>query len=245
MNDVLSSRADDIDRPIELIGTADIPGGGELLLRQRGDDYAIEYGEVQLMVSWASRSERALASLACQRVTSPQPHILIGGLGMGFTLVAALADLPPAAKVVVAELVPPSWNGRKGRWRICLMARSAILAWLSASGMCLIGSPNPMNCSMRSCWMSIMVQTVSSARPMIGSIRWKGWPPLMRRCGPEECWRSGRAILIAALATTWRKRGSLAMRFECGQVKMVVVTGTLSGWPSARMGRRLFNPDLV
>lgn len=106
MNDVLSSRTDAPDQLIELIGTADIPGGGELLLRQRGGDYAIEYGEVQLMVSWASRSERALASLACQRVTSVQPHILIGGLGMGFTLVAALADLPPAATVVVAELVP-------------------------------------------------------------------------------------------------------------------------------------------
>lgn len=106
MNDVLSSRTDAPDQLIELIGTADIPGGGELLLRQRGDDYAIEYGDVQLMVSWASRSERALASLACQRVTSAQPHILIGGLGMGFTLVAALADLPAAAKVVVAELVP-------------------------------------------------------------------------------------------------------------------------------------------
>lgn len=107
MNNVLNSRTDDSDQPIELIGTADIPGGGELLLRQRGDDYAIEYGEIQLMVSWAHRSERALASLACQRITSAhQPHILIGGLGMGFTLVAALAELPAAAKVVVAELVP-------------------------------------------------------------------------------------------------------------------------------------------
>lgn len=73
---------------------------------QRGEDFAIEYGETQLMVSWASRSEQALATLACQRVAMDGGHMLIGGLGMGFTLVAALAALPPTANVVVAELVP-------------------------------------------------------------------------------------------------------------------------------------------
>lgn len=73
---------------------------------QRGDDFAIEYGETQLMVSWASRSEQALATLACQRVAMDGGHMLIGGLGMGFTLGAALAMLPASATVVVAELVP-------------------------------------------------------------------------------------------------------------------------------------------
>ncbi|WP_336968444.1 spermidine synthase [Sphingobium aromaticiconvertens] len=89
-----------------MIDTADIPGGGQLQLKQRGDDFAIEYGETQLMVSWASRSEEALATLACQRMGMEHGRMLIGGLGMGFTLSAALAALPGSASVVVAELVP-------------------------------------------------------------------------------------------------------------------------------------------
>jgi spermidine synthase len=58
-------------------------------------------------------SEDALATLACRRIASvAAPHVLIGGLGMGFTLRAALDVLPPAATVVVAELVPAvvGWN---------------------------------------------------------------------------------------------------------------------------------------
>jgi spermidine synthase len=73
---------------------------------QRGDDFAIEYDDTPLMVSWARRSEQALATLACQRVAMDGGRMLIGGLGMGFTLGAALAVLPRSASVVVAELVP-------------------------------------------------------------------------------------------------------------------------------------------
>jgi len=73
---------------------------------QRGDDFAIEFDDTQLMVSWAQRSEQALATLACQRVAMDGGRMLIGGLGMGFTLSAALAVLPESASVVVAELVP-------------------------------------------------------------------------------------------------------------------------------------------
>ncbi len=66
------------------------------------------------MVSWASRSERALATLACQRLRLDEAHMLIGGLGMGFTLIAALAVLPASASVVVAELVPKVLDWAKG-----------------------------------------------------------------------------------------------------------------------------------
>jgi spermidine synthase len=66
------------------------------------------------MVSWASRSERALATLACQRIVLDGAHVLIGGLGMGFTLVAALAALPASGSVVVAELVPKVVDWAKG-----------------------------------------------------------------------------------------------------------------------------------
>lgn len=83
-------------------------------LMQRGKDFAIEFGETQLMVSWANRSEQALATLACQRITTDGRHVLIGGLGMGFTLGAALAVLPGNASIVVAELVPKVLEWARG-----------------------------------------------------------------------------------------------------------------------------------
>jgi spermidine synthase len=94
--------------PWELLDTAYVPGRGEALrLLRRGAEYSIMSGSVELMNSRLSGSEEALAELACARVASrPAPAILIGGLGMGFTLVAALAALGPLAKVTVAELVP-------------------------------------------------------------------------------------------------------------------------------------------
>jgi len=63
-------------------------------------------GAAELMNSRRSGSEEALATLACAALGGPSPRVLIGGLGMGFTLRAALAALPPTAQVVVAELVP-------------------------------------------------------------------------------------------------------------------------------------------
>jgi spermidine synthase len=89
------------------IDTAEIPGGGELRLMRRGAEFSIRLDETELMNSRRSGSEEALARLACARLQDrPSPRILIGGLGMGFTLRAALAALPPTAAVDVAELVP-------------------------------------------------------------------------------------------------------------------------------------------
>ncbi|MDO6416767.1 spermidine synthase [Sphingomonas sp. BIUV-7] len=90
----------------ELVDSADIPRGGQLHLIRHGDDFEILYGEDQLMGSWDSGSEVALAALACQRLGARGGRVLIGGLGMGFTLGAALKALPPSATIVVAELVP-------------------------------------------------------------------------------------------------------------------------------------------
>ena len=90
------------------LGAASVPGGGdELRLMQRGAEFSIMAGSIELMGSRLSGSEEALASLTCERVRErPAPHVLIGGLGMGFTLRAALAGLGPDATVTVAELVP-------------------------------------------------------------------------------------------------------------------------------------------
>ena len=93
--------------PRVLLGTAPIPGGGELRLFRRGEEYSIMLGATELMNSRKKGSEEALASLACARLGErARPRVLIGGLGMGFTLRAALAELPGDAEVVVAELVP-------------------------------------------------------------------------------------------------------------------------------------------
>jgi spermidine synthase len=94
--------------PWSLIDRAQIPGGdGELRLMRRGSEFSIMLGNNELMNSRLSGSEQALATLCGERIQSrPQPRILIGGLGMGFTLRAALAVLDAKARVIVAELVP-------------------------------------------------------------------------------------------------------------------------------------------
>jgi spermidine synthase len=81
---------------------------GTLELRRRGErDFLILHDGRILMSSSAHRSEQALASEACARLAGrASPRLLIGGLGMGFTLRAALDALPPAARVRVAELNP-------------------------------------------------------------------------------------------------------------------------------------------
>ena len=89
------------------LDTATIPDGGDLRLMRRGAELSIMSGSIELMNSRLSGSEVALASLACARLAGrPKPRMLIGGLGMGFTLRAALSALPKDAGVVVAELVP-------------------------------------------------------------------------------------------------------------------------------------------
>jgi spermidine synthase len=93
--------------PWEHLDSAPIPDGGELRLMRRGAELSIMSGATELMNSRLSGSEKALASLGCARLAGRvRPRVLVGGLGMGFTLRAALADLPSDAQVVVAELVP-------------------------------------------------------------------------------------------------------------------------------------------
>lgn len=94
--------------PWRLLDTATMPGGGgDLRLMQRGAEFSIMAGSIELMNSRLSGSEAALAQLAAAKIAGrAQAHMLIGGLGMGFTLRAALAELALDAKITVAELVP-------------------------------------------------------------------------------------------------------------------------------------------
>jgi spermidine synthase len=94
--------------PWLLLDTTQVPGGGgELHLKRRGTEFSITLGHNELMNSRLSGSEQALATIACERIRGRlRPQILIGGLGMGFTLRAALAALRADARIIVAELVP-------------------------------------------------------------------------------------------------------------------------------------------
>jgi spermidine synthase len=85
-----------------------VPGAEvELSLMRRGTEFSMKLGQNELMNSRLSGSEEALATLSCKRIEAvKRPHILIGGLGMGFTLRAALTVLGADARIVVAELVP-------------------------------------------------------------------------------------------------------------------------------------------
>jgi spermidine synthase len=102
--------------PWKQIDTARVPGAEvELRLMQRGGEFSMKLGQNELMNSRLSGSEEALATLACRRLEAVKaPHLLIGGLGMGFTLRAALAVLGPKARITVAELVPAVIAWAKG-----------------------------------------------------------------------------------------------------------------------------------
>jgi spermidine synthase len=90
------------------IDTARVPGADiELRLMRRGEEFSMMLGQNELMNSRLSGSEEALATLTCKKIEAvKRPHLLVGGLGMGFTLRAALAVLGREARITVAELVP-------------------------------------------------------------------------------------------------------------------------------------------
>jgi len=99
--------------PSVRLAAARTPDGGEMVLFQHGRDFLIRINGQELMHSRRHESERELARLGCAHLTGREaPRILIGGLGMGYTLRQALDMLAPHARVVVAELMGAvvEWN---------------------------------------------------------------------------------------------------------------------------------------
>ncbi len=103
--------------PWEIVARAAGPGGAEWVLARRGEEWVVRVGGRALMSSRQHGSEEALAAIALARMAEARarrhaPTVLVGGLGLGFTLRAALDRLPADARVVVAELVPAlvEWN---------------------------------------------------------------------------------------------------------------------------------------
>jgi spermidine synthase len=100
-------------KPLELLDETITPDGTDMKLVRRDTEYIILANGKSLMSSRMHGSEEALATFGCRRArTLEQPSVLVGGLGMGFTLRATLDLLPPDARVVVAELLPAvvEWN---------------------------------------------------------------------------------------------------------------------------------------
>lgn len=100
--------------PWKLLDSAKVPGSdSELRLYQRNTEFSIRVDGQELMNSRVYAAEDALSELGCARIKArPKARVLIGGLGMGYSLTTALGQLGPDAVVVIAELVPAvvSWN---------------------------------------------------------------------------------------------------------------------------------------
>jgi spermidine synthase len=97
----------------ELLARARTPDGTDMTLNRRGHEYVILANGADLMSSRMHGSEEALAEFGCERArTLAEPCVLVGGLGVGFTLRAALDCLPKDATVVVSELLSAvvEWN---------------------------------------------------------------------------------------------------------------------------------------
>ncbi len=100
-------------KPWELLGETRTADGNDVRLMRQDDECVILVDGKTLMSSRRHGSEDALATLACRHLQpTDEPHVLVGGLGMGFTLRATLDLLPPAAIVTVVELLPAvvEWN---------------------------------------------------------------------------------------------------------------------------------------
>lgn len=98
-------------KPWEHLATAPTPDGYNLELWQHDRDFAIRADGYDLMVSRAHQSEDQMMALACPRPPA-EARVLVGGLGMGYTLRAVLDALPPDGTAVVSELIPEvvDWN---------------------------------------------------------------------------------------------------------------------------------------
>jgi spermidine synthase len=98
-------------QPWETVDRARAPDGTELVLARRGEEWVVRAGGRVLMSSRTHGSEEALAAIGLRR-SAQRRTVLLGGLGLGYTLRATLDRVPPDARVVVAELVPElvAWN---------------------------------------------------------------------------------------------------------------------------------------
>jgi len=100
-------------KPRELLGSGIAPDGNILTLYREAAGFVVRIGNEVLMSSRSHGSEQEMAAIGlAPALRSTRPRVLVGGLGLGFTLRASLDVLPPNAEVVLAELFPcvVEWN---------------------------------------------------------------------------------------------------------------------------------------
>jgi spermidine synthase len=177
-------------KPTHILGRATTPDGKELILYERDGAYTIRVNGLELMSSRAHGSEEALARLTLAEVNSPTQEVLVGGLGMGYTLRAVLDLVPATTRVVVAEILP------------------AVVAWNSVELAHLAGSPleDPR-----------VVVEASDVRRLIGKSR-DGFDAILLDVdnGPEAFTSAGNAHLydragLDAIRRSLRSRGVLGV----------------------------------
>jgi spermidine synthase len=91
-------------KPWKIIARAANPGGDDLVLWQRDAEFVVRVGSAELMSSRRHGSEEAMATAALPAIARDDARVLIGGLGFGYTLRAALDRLGPGGRILVAEI---------------------------------------------------------------------------------------------------------------------------------------------
>lgn len=120
-----------LQNPWTLVDSDQLPGGSDLALYERGGAFMIRAGGLELMTSEAMRSEEVFVGYGIEAATSAPERVLIGGLGLGFTL-AEVCRLLPGAEIVVAEISPAVVRWLKGP------ARNDNTRWLDEPRVTLI-----------------------------------------------------------------------------------------------------------
>ena len=175
--------------PWKTLDRAPIPEGGELTLVQRGDEFAIRVNGAELMASRAHASEERMALIAFERVAHvPKPRVLIGGLGLGYTLRATLDVFPRARRQSSSRSsCPRSSRGCAARSPTSPGTRWPIGAESSRSPTLPRSCARRRACSTRSSSTSTTARRRSRGSPTRTSTRTRGSPSLARRSLQAAC----------------------------------------------------------
>ena len=206
-------------KPWELLGETRTPDGSDVRLTRQDSEYVILVDGKTLMSSRRHGSEEALATLGVPaRADAEEPHVLVGGLGMGFTLRATLDLLPPDAIVTVAELLPAvvEWNrGPLGALAGHPLKDPRVRIELGdvGRGAACVGAVrlrcNPAGRGQRP-------GRVHASAQHAGSTTTPASAPRTRRSAPAACWPCGRPGTIASSSSACASTGSLSRSRACG-----------------------------
>ena len=201
----------------ELLGETCTPDGRDVRLTRQDHEYVILVDGKTLMSSRRHGSEDALAMLGCRHLQSAEePHVLVGGLGMGFTLRATLDLLPPAATVTVVELLPAvvEWNrGPLGSLAGHPLKDPRVRVELGDVGLTLRRR--------RSVYDVILLDVDNgpaafTAPPTAGCTTTRAWPRPTRHSKAAGCWPCGLRGTIGSSSSASGSTASRCTSSACG-----------------------------